>query len=751
MRISRPRLEQVGPGIIRFAPLIIAFLLSLRIITWFDCPRIPLSGDLRLFFNPRAAEVRYFYFIDEIDFGLPSPYPFRLLNPVEALSFILVKAGLGSPCVVEAVSVYLVSVASFLAVYAMFVEVTGSRAGALAAAFYIFNTPFMVIDREISAIVVTYTMLFVSLSTLALIKVIRGNRLAILVYPLTLLLVLSRYPNVRIFYIAVYWQLLVLAYLYTVRWFRARYRDGVLEVSLPVKPIFRGLRRLAPAMLFVAIALAPLAAFTMYNIDIFTSQFRALRLSGIQPDTGLIDVFRMLYMWSFTKYEKNLEVYYVPYHEVYYTTFMIVVTLSLTLVLPVLGGILGQAPRRGRLLLLAALAMLYVLVLGSRVLGDLYIWLVKIKVVAPFRNTYNWFYLVSLVTGLLVALLASRASQWRPPWGLTLVASLIMFLGIVSAFPLYTGSVATNWLDPAQGKGYNIPFHIYNELDSILGEASWSTFMPPTGVYIVFKYGDIVWGFGNPYAVFLSKPIVTGAGSEYIKSPYQEEIEMYLKMVGTGSQGWMEISKIWGINYIVLSMGIDSYKPQLLFKDTGYGVVKKVLEGMRPEATLDFIEVYKLDAYPILYAADKIIPHSGDMKDMAKKVAGNPDQGRLAIVDSERPIPEPTCGSGSLEWVKKSPVQYEGVVKCSGRLVIVLLTGYDERWQMKIEGGTVVDHVKVNGIMNGWLVEASEGARFIITNKLHGDMARVTLASILAYLAASAGYLLYYRYRGRAP
>ncbi|MEB3861710.1 MAG: hypothetical protein GSR84_05775 [Desulfurococcales archaeon] len=753
MKIPRPSLYHAGPGITRLAPLIIALLLSLRVATWFDCPHISLSGDLRLFFNPRAAEARYLYFIDEIDYGLPSPYPFRLLNPIEAITFLLVEAGLGNPCMVEAITVYLVSVASFLVAYWMFREITGSRVGSLAAAFYIYNTPFMVIDREISAIGVTYTLMIVSLSTLTLLKAVRGSRIALLLLPLTLLMTMATYPNVRLFYITVYWQFIVITYLYIIKWVDIAYNRDVVQVKLRITPIIESVKRLAPAAVLSIIALTPPIAFTLYNIDLLLSEFQSLNLEGVQPRTGILDVFRMLYMWSFTAYEDSLGAYYVPYHKAYYTTFMIIVTLAMTLALPLLGAALGQAPRRGRLLLLGVLAVLYVLVLGSKALGDLYLWLVKAKIAAPFRNTYNWYYLVALTSGLLVALLAARASAWRPPWGLTLLASLIIFLGVVSAFPLYTGSVATNWLDPSQGKGYNVPIHLYNRLDSILDEARWTTFMPPTGVYIVFKYGDILWGFGNPYPIFLSKPIVTGAGSEYMVSPYQEEIREYLRMVATGSQGWREASRLWGIGYIVLSKGVDKYEPQLLFKDAGYDSVRKVLAGMRPEARLDFIEVYKLDSYPMLYAADKIVPYTGGLQGMAQEasgLAGYP--GKLAMVDKEEDhVPGVTCGSEALEWVKKSPAQYEGLIRCSGRLMIVLLTGYDDRWKMDIEGGVVVKHVRVNEIMNGWLVEAEEGARFKITYQLHADMARITLASAIAYLAGSALYISYYRYRGRAP
>ena len=92
-----------------------------------------------------------------------------------------------------------------------------------------------------------------------------------------------------------------------------------------------------------------------------------------------------------------------------------------------------------------------------------------------------------------------------------------MLLHVVS-YPLITGDIARNWLTPKY-KGYDIPSKEYLKIDETISDIYWTLLLPDRDVYIVSNASTTLFAFGNPWPLLLSKPIITGVGSEYIESP----------------------------------------------------------------------------------------------------------------------------------------------------------------------------------------------------------------------------------------
>ncbi|MEM2915204.1 MAG: hypothetical protein QXH91_07385, partial [Candidatus Bathyarchaeia archaeon] len=73
--------RKMGLKITEILVVVIFFFFSLRVINWFEHPYVLISGDFRPPLVIEAFVKRVAYTWDEMDFGLPSVYPPRILDP----------------------------------------------------------------------------------------------------------------------------------------------------------------------------------------------------------------------------------------------------------------------------------------------------------------------------------------------------------------------------------------------------------------------------------------------------------------------------------------------------------------------------------------------------------------------------------------------------------------------------------------------------------------------------------------------
>ncbi|MFI5388528.1 MAG: hypothetical protein ACHQY2_02325 [Candidatus Eremiobacterales bacterium] len=70
----------------------------------------------------------------------------------------------------------------------------------------------------------------------------------------------------------------------------------------------------------------------------------------------------------------------------------------------------------------------------------------------------------------------------------------------------------------------------------------------------------------------------------------------------------------------------------------------------------------------------------------------------------ETPVDEPVSNS-LVVATRDEPWRYSGTADLRGRGVVVLRQSYDPGWILRVDGATVVRHVRSDGFGNAWIVD----------------------------------------------
>jgi hypothetical protein len=133
--------------------LFVVFLLvNLRVLNWFEPSYIVMGGDLRppVFPSPFLKGVLYTW--NEIDWGIPSVYSPRILDPFSFLVTVLQKAGINASTS-QLIATYLIYLLVSILVYIYVKRLTnGDIIAAFIAALFFTSNIHLVVDREQTAI-----------------------------------------------------------------------------------------------------------------------------------------------------------------------------------------------------------------------------------------------------------------------------------------------------------------------------------------------------------------------------------------------------------------------------------------------------------------------------------------------------------------------------------------------------------------------------------------------------------------------
>ena len=178
--------------------LLIFFLLSLKVLNWFEYPYIIISGDIRPPLMPEAFAKHALYMWNEIDLGIPSIYVPRILNPL--YFFIICSQILGinaySSQIIATFLIYFLT-STLMYFYVKQILNNDTITPFIAAIFFTSNT-YLICDREQTAIGFLNIALMILPCLVALSRGIRKKSYRTLIISSLLFnLTYGTYPNYR--------------------------------------------------------------------------------------------------------------------------------------------------------------------------------------------------------------------------------------------------------------------------------------------------------------------------------------------------------------------------------------------------------------------------------------------------------------------------------------------------------------------------------------------------------------------------
>ncbi|MEM4704638.1 MAG: discoidin domain-containing protein, partial [Candidatus Bathyarchaeia archaeon] len=528
--------------------LIFFFASSLRVILWFEHPRLIVAGDLRPPLNIDAFTVHAIYVWNEIDFGTPSVYLPRLLDPFNALTTIGCKFGFdifGAQIFTLIIMYFLMSVLVYFFVKQL---ADGDVIVAVVASLFFNFNVFLINDREQTAVGFVSIILMVMPCLTAFTLAFRKNSKVLAAFSgVLLILTQGAFPNYRPFLLCLFGIFLTALYFLLsdgckINLFFNKQKGIKLDVSvnagsfkklLGLSSIFLVSALLASIWIWVIIAT---------NWSMLFSAHSRMTTPAFALNIRLHDIFRLIAHWAF--YEDYGGHSYAPYADVYLHNPALII---LTFLIPMLAfsSLLLKSKLRKLecYFALAGLVFFFFTAGFTKYFKDVYYAMTtNVPFLIAFRSPTNWIFFMLLSYSILLGALVSNVFHRLKRKALQFsVLVLVGLLFVATSFPLLTGDVTRNWLDP-KVKGSTFP-DSYVQLDKHLSNVYWALLVPKRDIYVIYNYSTGTLGCGNPYPFIFSKPIISGVGTEYLDPANSELINKLHELVLTKNATTIDVTR----------------------------------------------------------------------------------------------------------------------------------------------------------------------------------------------------------------
>ena len=732
--------------------IVLFFLSSLRVINWFEYPRILISGDFRPPLIQEAFVKRVLYTWDETDFGMPSVYAPRILVP--SYFFMSVVQAFGASLyVAQMMALFLMYFLSSILMFVFMKRLTnGNVAASFVAALYLTSNLYMINDREVTAIGFLDVVLVILPCLAAFTEgIVKRSYSFMALSGLLFVLTYGSFPNFRVALLCLIALVLILLFIFMNTGLRISYRrdkaSKLLGLSVDMKSLYVYLKNISVFIVFALLASIWIITIISTNFEAFFQTYKQMGAPQLILDIRLHDLLRLITKWGF--YSGSLGKPYIPYADTYLHNPLIIILSYLP---PILAftSLLVSKSRKLTIYFSATAALFLVLTSGFNPLSSkLYLALsTYIPFMIAFRESAQWSFFVIISYSILIGITLSTLYDRFKGKALRIITlSLAIIILLASSYPLTTGDVARNWLN-TDVKGSILP-DSYTELNGMLSNQYWALLLPQRYTYVIYNFSGIPFGSGNPYPLIFSKPIISGLGTEYMQSENLGLLNrVYELMLTNGARGVSKFLGMLGVKYLILEKNLVS------------GNVYDVSE-LRLDQNENFVLTKEWDEVALynnthslqkLYTADNILNYTtlDDMFQIVEESKWETLQrsALLNLTSTKRIRNNVLVPPENFVWSELSPTSYVAHVESKGAFVLVFLESYDEHWKVSVNGNQIQEknHQEVNAFANGWLIDSTGDVTITIQYETQNIFIIFAVASIvlplllLAFFSRKSAY-----------
>ncbi len=537
-------------------------------VYWFQPGYPAFVGDMRLPIVPQAYATHSLFVTNEIDFGLPSAYFPRLVDPffVMMVTFESLGASIFLSQMLATYAVYLM--VSILVFFYVKNIVRGEIVTAFVASLFFTSNLYLLADTGTSALSYMAIALTIFPSLTAFSEALkRRSPLLMSLAGFLIVLTYATFPN-----------------------YRALVTCGILLLITLIA--LEGKRLLTKEMLrYYAIFLISASVASIWMISFVAANLNSVGLSNNQPTSPIpflsyvnqFDVPRLITKWTF--YDNTLNMNYVPYANMYLQNIPLIIISYIPAVFA-FSSLLVTKFRR-RTIFFAALAVIFLfLTMGFTIyLNGLYTYLVdNVPLMKAFREQASWTFFVALLYGILIGMFTTAVVKFLKRSFLKILAVCgIVAVIFAAAYPLFTGEVTNNWLYP-KTKGSYIPQY-FSQAQQAMPSDGWTLLLPQRNMYVAYNFSEKgMLNAGNPYPYLYSKPLLYGTGTEYFKSTSVDVIYFAYSLVANGNQSVDKFLGLLGIRSLLVEKNIVLGNTSNAENPQGFNLVQE----------WDYASLYKL-------------------------------------------------------------------------------------------------------------------------------------------------------------
>jgi hypothetical protein len=510
------------------------------VINWFQYPYIIAGGDLRPPLVHEAFVNRFLHTWDEIDFGIPSIYPPRILEPSNFFMTIFQSVGVNTP-MSQLMATYLIYLLATILVYTFVKRLTnGDIVAAFIAALFFTSNIHLVVDREQTALGFMDMSLTILPCLVAFTEGLKRKSYGIMaISGILFVLTYGAFPNYRASLLCFFALIVALLFMFFnegIRFSHPKSDDNkFLQASFNSSLFRQYLKYSLVFILALFIASIWIIVLAYANFNALLGSYSQIGAVPYNLTINLHDALRLIAKWSF--YSGAFGLPYTPYATVYINSPLMVV-LSYIPPMLALAAILVSKKRKLVIFFGAVAAVSLTLTSGfNPYFAKLYAALTNnFPLMAAFREPTNWIFFVIISFSILIGLTTSVLFyRFKRKVLRIFVISLVVLLFVTTAYPLATGEVTENWLSTNIKGAYLPPSYV--QLNSVLSNQYWALLLPQRYTYVQYNFTQGPLGLGNPYPLILSEPIISGLGTEYMQS---NNLDLLNKVYGLMLSGGYE-------------------------------------------------------------------------------------------------------------------------------------------------------------------------------------------------------------------
>lgn len=522
--------------------LVVFFLINLRVLNWYQPGFLVFSGDLRPPIVPNVFLQNALNSWNEVDWGVPSVYSPRILDPFTFFMIAFQIIGVNT-FISELMATYLIYVLVAILMYVYIKRITkGDKIAAFIGALFFISNISLIVDREQTAIGFVSMSLMILPSVVAFTESLKRRSVGFMALSGALfILTYAAFPNYRAPVLCLITFLITIFSLYIMRepkssnenesraygismnlgpkFFKVSFNLGLKFFKVPfnlgmVRKYIKYILAFIVAALLASIWIIVLVSA---NLNSLISTLEQATSPSIAFGNRAPDVLRLIAQWSiYSQYAGNA---YVPYGKVYLENSLMIILSYIPTILAFAAMLVSKS--RKLAIFFGSLTIIFLLLTSgsSESFSKVYSLLIEgIPLMRAFRTSTNWIFLVVLGFSMLIGLFVSGlCHRTRRNVLKLIVIALTAGLFLFTTYPLITGETTVNWLD-VDSKGAYIPPY-FSQVENAMSNRYWTILLPLRSVYPIYNFSEGgVLAAGNPYPMVFSKPFLSGIGTEYIAS-----------------------------------------------------------------------------------------------------------------------------------------------------------------------------------------------------------------------------------------
>lgn len=368
------------------------------------------------------------------------------------------------------------------------------KVASLVAALYLTSNLYLINDREVSAIGFTDTALVILPCLITFVVGIKKQSFRITaISGMLCTLTYATFPNYRTTLIC-----LIMLGILSVFYFASKglhfsvdSRNGsgkMFGMHIDVALLGHYLKLIA---VFVTVFLSAsiwVGAIVFSNFTVLSGVYAQLVTPWFAGGVKISDVTRLIVKWSF--FGSGLDKPYLPYGYVYSGNPLIIVLCYFPAILAFASLLLSK--KHKITLFFSCVAIISILLTSgfsfSEYMGNFYSFLIGLPFFEAFREASNWVFFIIVSFSILVGLTSSAVFHRLKNKLLQIFAiGLVSLLFITTAYPLVTGEVTDNWLNPNIKGAYLPPFYV--QTNELISNQYWTLLLPQRYTYVSYNFG----------------------------------------------------------------------------------------------------------------------------------------------------------------------------------------------------------------------------------------------------------------------